>query len=198
MFSSGTYRVNEGDALTPELVLSHARSEDVTVRVEALDLGEAKSGEDFDAEPWHVTIPAGRTRQTFSIATFEDSRREGKNEQFLLHIAPYGHSPGLRRSSDGNADAVAYIVEHTGIWLSRSRYAVWEGGTANIRIAIDNPKPAAFTLDYTLSGGTASGADVVGGFGTRSITVPAYARNVYIRAKTVQDTIRDEATETFV
>ncbi len=196
MFSSGTYRANEGDALTPELVLSHARSEDVTVRVEALDLGEAKSGEDFEAEPWHVTIPAGRTRQTFSIATFADGRRE-HNEQFLLHIAPYGHSSGLRRSSDGNADAVAYITGHTGIWLSESRYTVWEGGTARIEFSIDNPKPAAFTLDYTLSGGTASGADVVGGFGTRSITVPANARRMKIPVGTVQDTIRDEATETF-
>lgn len=77
-FSSGTYRVYEGDVLRPELVLSHARSEDVTVRVEALDLGEARSGEDFAADPWYVTVPAGMTRQGFDIATFQDAKVERK------------------------------------------------------------------------------------------------------------------------
>ena len=196
MFSSGTYRVNEGDTLRPELVLSHSRSEDVTVRVEALDLGEAQSGEDFAADPWSVTIPAGQTRHSFSIATVDDDNVEG-TEQFLLHIAPYGHSPGVQRSSDGNADAVVTINDDSRISLHESDYFVWEGGTAKIRVVIENPKLAAFTLDYTLSGGTASGADVVGGFGTHSVTVPANARQLTIPIRTVQDTVQDEDTETF-
>ena len=83
------------------------------------------------------------------------------------------------------------------ISLPASEYTLWEGGTAKIKVAIDSPKPTAFTLDYTLSGDTASGTDVVGGFGTRSITVPANAREVYIPIGTVQDTIKDEYTETF-
>ena len=196
-FSSGTYRVSEGDVLTPELVLSHARSEDVTVRVEALDLGEAKSGEDFAADPWHVTVPAGQTRRSFSIATFHDAKVE-RDEQFLLHVAPWGHSPGVRRSSNGNGDAVVYINDDdTLVSLPESTYIVWEGGTATIRATIPNPRSTAFTLDYTLSGGTASGADVVDGFGTRSITVPANAKRVDIRIGTAQDNVSDEGTETF-
>ena len=199
-FSSGTYRVSEGDVLTPELVLSHARSEDVTVRVEALDLGEAKSGEDFAADPWHVTVPAGQTRRSFDIATFHDDKVE-RDEQFLLHVAPWGHSPGLRRSSNGNGDAVAYINDDdTLVSLLRSTYIVWEGGTATIRVTIPNPRPTAFTLDYTLSalsGDTASDADVVDGFGTRSITVPANARGVDIHIRTAQDNVSDEGTESF-
>ena len=196
-FSSGTYRVSEGDVLTPELVLSHARSEDVTVRVEALDLGEAKSGEDFAADPWHVTVPAGQTRRSFDIATFHDAKVE-RNEQFLLHVAPSGHSPGVRRSSNGNPDAVVYINDDdTLVSLLESRYIVWEGHTATIRVTIANPRSTAFTLDYTLSGDTASGADVVDGFGTRSINVPANARGVDIRIRTAQDNVSDEGTETF-
>ena len=81
--------------------------------------------------------------------------------------------------------------------LSESRYGVWEGNSVVIGVSIDNPKPTAFTLDYTLSGGTASGADVAGGFGTRSITVPENARTASISIATVQDSIRDEGTETF-
>ena len=194
-FASGTYRVNEGGALRPELVLSHWRSEAVTVVVEALDLGEAESGADFAADPWRVTIPAGETRHTFSIETFDDAKREG-DEQFLLHIAPSGHSPGIQRSTNGNPDAVAYIIDDTRVSLRETEYTVTEGATATIRVAIDNPKPAAFTLDYTLSGaGGASGADVTGGFGARSVTVAANAKGVSFPIETVQDTEPGEVGE---
>ncbi len=155
-FSSGTYRANEGDALRPELVLSQARSEAVTVRVEALDLGEAKSGEDFAADPWHVTIPAGQKRQAFSIATVDDDKRE-RNEQFLLHIAPYGHSPGVRRSSDGNAnaDAVAVINDSDAgipipvVAFSSSTTRVREGvGTHDVKLNLSPAPSENITLRY--------------------------------------------------
>ena len=155
-FSSGTYRANEGDALRPELVLSHARSEAVTVRVEALDLGEAKSGEDFAADPWNVTVPAGQKRQAFSIATVDDDKREG-NEQFLLHIAPYGHSPGVRRSSDGNAnaDAVAVINDSDAgipipvVAFSSSTTRAREGvGTHDVKLNLSPAPSENITLRY--------------------------------------------------
>ena len=194
-FASGTYRVNEGGALRPELILSQSHSEAVMVLVEALDLGEAQSGADFAAGPWRVSIPAGETRHTFSIATFDDAKREG-DEQFLLHIAPSGHSPGIRRSTDGHPDAVAYIIDDTRVSLPETEYTVTEGATATIGVAIANPKPAAFTLDYTLSGaGGASGADVTGGFGTRSVTVAANATGVRFPIETVQDTEPGEVGE---
>ena len=195
-FSSDSYRVNEGDAVTPELVLSYARSEAVTVYVQAMGFGRARGGEDFAAGPWDVTVPAGRTRHSFSIATFDDDKEEG-NEQFLLHIAPYGHSPGVGRSRGGTPDAVVTITGKARISVPDARVRVREGGTAAIRVTIETPKPAAFTLDYTLSGTTASGADVTGGFGTRSITVPANAKRVEIPVGTVQDMVQGEDVEWF-
>ena len=203
-FASGTYRANEGDDLEPELLLSHPRTEDVTVMVETLDLGGARSGEDFAAGPFRVTVPAGKARHRFSIETFVDDEVE-QAEEVLLHISPYGHSPGVYRSSSGTPDAVAVIRDDARISLPKSRYTVTEGGTATIGVTIENPKPTAFTLDYTLSGDldpalpgdTASGADVVGGFGTRSVTVAANARRVNISVETVQDTLQDEGIESF-
>ena len=196
-FASGTYRVSEGDALRPELVLSYARSEDVTVMVETLDLDGAKSGEDFASGPWRVTVPAGQTRHRFNIATVDDDKFE-RDEEVLLHISPYGHSPGVQRSRGGTPDAIVFIRDDDSrISVPWSEYTVTEGGTANIWVAIDRPKPMPFTLDYTLSGGTASGADVVGGFGTRSITVPANAEGVPLPIEAVKDTVPDEGTEIF-
>ena len=88
-FSSGTYRVGEGDDLMPELVLSPPLSEDVTVMVETLDLGGARSGVDFEAGPWEVTVPAGTARHRFKIKTLVDDEAE-QAEEVLLHIPPYG------------------------------------------------------------------------------------------------------------
>ena len=202
-FASGTYRVSEGDALRPELVLSHPRSEDVTVMVETLDLGGARSGVDFAAGPWSVTVPKGTTRHRFSIATFDDDKFE-HDEEVLLHISPYGHSPGVKRSRGGTPDAVVVIRDNESrISLPKSHYTVSEGGTVTIGVAIENPRPTAFTLDYTLSvgdldpafpGDPASAADVVGGFGTRSVTVQPNARRVNIPVETVQDTIQGEGS----
>ena len=197
-FSSDVYRVTEGDAVTPELVLSHARSEDVTVHVESLGLGG----------PWDVTVPAGQTRQSFSIATSDDGKAAGSRVTLLL-IAPSGHSDGVRRSPGGIADAVVTIEDKpspppTRISVTNPKISLWEGGTATIRVAIANPKPEAFTLDYTLSGISysaapfrASAADVVGGFGTRSITVPADATSVEIPIEIASDTTNAEGVEWF-
>ena len=194
-FASGTYRVNEGGDLRPELELSHWRAEDVTVKVEALDLGGAKSGEDFAAGPWRVTIPAGERRHRFSIETFDDDTRE-REEELLLHIAPYGHSDGVRIDTDDQLSAIAVIYDDTRVSLPETEYTVTEGATATVRVSIANPMAKAFTLDYTLSGaGGASDADVAGGLGARSVTVPAKAKRVDLAIATVQDTLQGEVGE---
>ena len=194
-FASGTYRVNEGGALRPELELSHWRAEDVTVKVEALDLGGAKSGTDFAAGPWRVTIPAGERRWRFGIATFDDDARE-PDEELLLHIAPYGHSDGVRIDTDDQLSAIAVIYDDTRLSLPETEYTVTEGATATVRVTIANPMATAFTLDYTLSGaGGASDADVAGGLGARSVTVPANAKRVDLAIATVQDTLQGEVGE---
>ena len=194
-FASGTYRVNEGGDLRPELELSHWRAEDVTVKVEALDLGGAKSGEDFAAGPWRVTIPAGERRWRFGIATFDDDARE-PDEEFLLHIAPYGHSDGVRIDTDDQLSAIAVIYDDTRVSLPETEYTVTEGATATVRVSIANPKSSAFTLDYTLSGaGGASDADIAGGLGARSVTVPAKAKRVDLAIATVQDAVQGEVGE---
>ena len=194
-FASGAYRVNEGGALRPELELSHWRAEDVTVKVEALDLGSAKSGEDFAAGPWRVTIPAGERRWRFGIATFDDDARE-PDEELLLHIAPYGHSGGVRIDTDDQLSAIAVIYDDTRLSLPETEYTVTEGATATVRVTIANPMAKAFTLDYTLSGaGGASDADIAGGLGARSVTVPANAKRVDLAIATVQDTVQGEVGE---
>ena len=194
-FASGTYRVNEGGVLRPELELSHWRAEDVTVKVEALDLGGAKSGEDFAAGPWRVTIPAGERRHRFSIETFDDDTRE-REEELLLHIAPYGHSDGVRIDTDDQLSAIAVIYDDTRVSLPETEYTVTEGATATVRVSIANPKSSAFTLDYTLSGaGGASDADIAGGLGARSVTVPAKAKRVDLAIATVQDAVQGEVGE---
>ncbi len=95
-FASGTYRVTEGDALMPEFVLSHARSENVTVRVETLDLGGAQSGVDFASGPWSVTVQANARSVNIPVTTVQDTiQGEGLGgiERFSVRLST--SEPGI-------------------------------------------------------------------------------------------------------
>ena len=198
-FASGTYRVNEGDDLEPELLLSHPRSEDVTVMVETLDLGGAQSGVDFAAGPWSVTVPAGNTRHRFSIATFVDDEVE-QAEEVLLHISPYGHSPGVYRSSSGTPDAVAVIrgdnVPPPTVYFLRPRGRAGESsGTRDVYVKLSPAPASAITLNYTVGGTATPDADYTALSGTRS--VPADAELATIPVAIIDDT-HEDSRETIV
>ena len=192
-FASGTYRANEGDDLEPELLLSHPRTEDVTVMVETLDLGGARSGEDFAAGPFRVTVPAGKTRHRFSIATFVDDEVE-QAEEVLLHISPYGHSPGVYRSSSGTPDAVAVIrgdnVPPPTVYFLRPRGRAGESsGTRDVYVKLSPAPASAVTLHYTVGGTATPDADYTALSGTRS--VPADAELATIPVAVIDDAHED-------
>ena len=188
-FASDVYTVNEGDAVTPELVLSHARTEDVTVMVEALDLGQARSGEDFAAGPWSVTVPAGQIRQRFSVATFEDGKDE-KQEKFLLHIAPYGHSDGVHTRTDDQLSAVVTIGPMPRVWFPVLRTRTNEGeGTQQVAVRLSSAPPSGLTLHYTVSGTATSGSDYEPLTGT--LQVPAGTKTASIPVTVIDDSVED-------
>ena len=192
-FASGTYRASEGDDLQPELLLSHPRSEDVTVMVETLDLGGARSGEDFAAGPFRVTVPAGKARHRFSIETFVDDEVE-QAEEVLLHISPYGHSPGVYRSSSGTPDAVAVIrgdnVPPPTVYFLRPRGRAGESsGTRDVYVKLSPAPASAITLHYTVGGTATPDADYTALSGTRS--VPADAELATIPVAVIDDAHED-------
>ena len=155
-------------------------------------IAPAHAPDDMDGDRRAMTLPGllGAWLRRLRSPVFRpgSSRPGGAPRRGLLPVA----LPCLSFATVLAGAAAAQEVS-----LSESRYGVWEGNSVVIGVGIDNPKPTAFTLDYTLSGGTASGADVAGGFGTRSITVPENAKTASISIATVQDSIRDEGTETF-
>ncbi len=192
-FSSGTYRVGEGDDLMPELVLSPPLSEDVTVMVETLDLGGARSGVDFEAGPWEVTVPAGTARHRFKIKTLVDDEAE-QAEEVLLHIPPYGHSPRVYRSSSGTPDAVAVIrgnnVPAPTVNFIRSRGRAGESsGTRRVHVRLKPAPASALTLKYEVGGTATAGSDYTPPPGT--LSVPADVEIVTIPVAIIDDTHED-------
>ena len=191
-FASASQRVGEGSGThNVGVTLLPAPTTDITFTYTVG--GTATAGSDFTiASSGTVTVLAGATTATIPVAVINDTAPEG-DETVDLTLAP---PSGYRVVSPGTHTLTIVDDESSGS-LSESRYGVWEGNSVVIKVSFDNPRPTAFTLDYTLSGGTASGADVAGGFGTRSITVPENAGRVSIPIATVQDSIQDEGTETF-
>ena len=191
-FASASQRVSEGSGTrNVGVTLSPAPTTDVTVTYTVG--GTAAAGADFTiVNSGTVTVLAGATTAAIPVTLIDDTEGES-GETVVLTLAASG---GYQVVSPDKHTLT--IVDDEPSWsLSKSRYGVWEGNTVTLWMFIDHPRPTAFTLDYTLVGGTASGADVVGGFGTRSITVPKNAWDVSIPIATAQDSIQDEGTETF-
>ena len=191
-FASDRYDVSEGDAATPELVLSHARNEDVTVVVEALYVGEAQSGEDFAAGPWSVTVPAGQVRQRFSVATFDDGKNEGR-EQFLLHIARSGHSPGVLIRTDDTLGTLVTIDPMPRVSFSQGIFQAArtneESGTYQVPVRLTSAPASGLTLRYRVGGTATPGADYQPLPGT--LEVPAGATRVHIPVTIIDDSVED-------
>ncbi|MGY6497476.1 MAG: Calx-beta domain-containing protein, partial [Microcella sp.] len=80
-----TATIVEGGTVTLDVALGFAASDDVTVAVDTAD-GTAIAGEDYVAVSETVTIPAGSTRASVSIATIDDDLEEG-TETFTVTIS---------------------------------------------------------------------------------------------------------------
>ncbi len=176
--------VNEGEAVTAELVLDRARSHNVTFSVRTSGIS-ARKGTDFGSGPFRVTVPAHQLRQSFTIPTVEDSEAEG-DERFTLHFVT-GKFPSWLSTGQTGVATVTIKDDDTQVGFASPRYPVTEGATATLTVAVKNGKQTEFMLGYTLVAGTASAADVTGGLTSGSVTVPADAASVQISVGTIQD-----------
>ena len=153
---------------------------------------------------------AGARTATLELTPALGTDAEG-SELFTVALGPDGTGAngfdraGLGTNVGGGADphdsanGFDMWVYGTGeLRVSVFRHVLSEGDTVAIKVTVSPPRPAAFTLDYTVSSHSgASGADVVGGFGTRSVTVPANAGSVTLSVETVQDKVQGEGFESF-
>jgi VCBS repeat-containing protein len=169
--------------------------------------GTAANGTDFTGVAT-VTIPAGSSSASFSIATLQDVLAEG-SENFTVTIgsAAGGNFESLVISGTNGAQTTQIIDDDTPT-LSVSSPTVGEGDFAVFTVSLSNASTTAVTFNPTLASATASvGTDTgtalqyfngtawvavpVGG-----VTIAAGSTSVQVRVATTDD-FAAEGNETF-
>ncbi|TLE35838.1 type I secretion C-terminal target domain-containing protein [Vibrio cholerae] len=224
--------VAEGDAATFTVSLSSAADTDVTVKVgttlgtaEAADIGSmtatyvdstgATQTLTIDSDG-NITIPAGVTDVTVSVATVDDAEYEG-DETFSVSVEGVEGATG---TGTGTATIIDNDAAPTVTGVTNSAVAaginVDEGAVADIKVTLSNPSKTETTVELTLSSGTAEkNVDFTGtkvtiilGDGTElkdvavaddgsfQVKVPAGQTDFTVKVQTTDDTIF-EGNETF-
>ncbi|WP_279491654.1 beta strand repeat-containing protein [Aeromonas veronii] len=220
--------VSEGSNAVFTVGLTHATEAPLTINL-GLNLGTAEAGDlgtmtvtyvdgNGDTQTLtvatngDVTVPAGVTSLTVTVATTQDSVYEG-DETFSLKVTEAGGvttngSTGVTGNAtitdNDSAPKVATIVGDT----------VVEGNANSFAVGLTNTSSTPTTLTLTLASGTAtkgvdfSGAQVtvtigtavqtvnVNADGTFNVTVPANTDSFSVKVSTVNDTVF-EASENY-
>jgi hypothetical protein len=187
--------VTEGDAGTVNatftLTLSRASAVDVTVQYSTADV-TATAGSDYVAASGTVTIPAGQTSKTFTVAVKGDLVAE-LNEQFAVNLTAATNAT-IR---DGQG-VVTILDDEPRVSIGNAQVTEGNTGTTNATFTVTLTKvsPVDVTVQYqTLPYGTATaGSDYVATSGT--VTVPAGQTNRTFTVAVLGDR-QFESNETF-
>ena len=180
--------VPEGDTAAFTITLSQAQATDVTVTATTAD-DTAVAGADYTHNSRTVTIAAGATTASFTVATLEDTLDE-PNETFTVGLAQ--PSTGIRIARSGTG---TITDDDNAPTLSIDDVTVAEGASAAFTIALST----ASGRDVTVTATTADGTAIAPGdytHTTQTVTIAAGATSATFNVATTEDTL-DEPNETF-
>ncbi|MES1265416.1 MAG: Calx-beta domain-containing protein, partial [Variovorax sp.] len=194
---------NEGSNLVHTVTLSNASSV-ATTYAYTLGGGSATSGTDYNATPTFsngvtlaagvLTVPAGVTSFTVTVASIQDTIDEGASETYNLSVG--GVAAVGTITDDDNAPVVQTVTADAQVEGTSLVHTVTLSGTSTV----------ATTFAYTLGGGTATSGTDYSATPTFSngvtlaagvLTVPAGVGSFTVTIPTVLDTIDEGASETY-
>jgi hypothetical protein len=189
--SVGDVTVVEGATATFTISLSNPSSVDVTFSA-TTSPGTATSGIDYTTlAPVTITIPAGSTSTTVSVATTNDPIDE-QAEAFTLELSVPNTAATI---ADGSGLATITDDDPTPA-ISIDDVTVLEGGTAIFTISLSNPSSVDVTFSATTSAGTATSGIDYTTLAPVTITIPAGSTSTTVSVATTNDPI-DEPAEGF-
>jgi len=187
--------VTEGDAGTVNatftLTLSKLSAVDATVQYSTADM-TAVAGSDYVAASGSVTIPAGQTSKTFTVAVKGDLAAE-PNEQFAVNLT------AATNATIGDNQGVGTIIDDEPR-VSVGNAQVTEGSTGTVNAIFTVTLSKVSTLDVTVQyqtlayGNATAGSDYVATSGT--VTIPAGQTSATFTVAILGDRL-SEPTETF-
>jgi ELWxxDGT repeat protein len=139
--------------------------------------GSAKAGSDYMGVQGTLTIPAGSTQQTLSVAVLGEIAAE-PNETFLVALT--GASGGV--VDDGLGQATILDDDGAGtLQFDKASYAVSEVGMARVSVARLGSTKGAVKVSYaTVDGSAEAGADYQGSSGSLSFKQGQHSQSISI------------------
>jgi hypothetical protein len=173
--------------------LSHPSVEQVTVNYAATDITATGGGVDYNLAPGTLTFAPMSLTRTITVAIIDDAITEG-DETFRINLS------GQVNASLGTPNEhVHTIIDDEGaptVYFALATSSANEDvGTHTIVINLSNPTASDVTVDYGVTGGTATGGgvDYTLADGTLTFTAGSTVRNIIVSV--VDDTLH-EADET--
>ncbi|MCY3786752.1 MAG: hypothetical protein OXG47_08530, partial [bacterium] len=151
--SAAGFEATEGSPAQVGVVLSRAinAAAAITVQAQKGSSGTADAPADFTAGNHSVTIPAGQTRGTVSIPTAADNIADD-GETFEVILA-FGSLPdGLVAGSRTSSKVTITETLEVGFAEPAPDTAAAEGTAVTATVTLSSAAPAAFALDFVLSG----------------------------------------------
>ena len=186
---AGDANATEGEDITFTANLSAQASSDVVLNWSTTD-GTAIAPGDYTAvSSGTVTIAAGATTNTFTVATVEDTLVEG-DETFTVTLAASGTLPG--GVTLGDITATGTITDDDSATVSIANASATEGGTVEFTVSLSAAANADVVLNWSATDGTAmAGADYTETTGT--VTIPANMATATFMVATVDDALAEGA-----
>ena len=164
--------------------LSVASSQDVTVHYATVD-GSATAGSDYTAASGDLTIPAGHTSATVTIAVTGDRKPEDTENYFVNLSAPtnafIGDGQGTGTILDNEPRiSVTDVSQNEGNGTGKN------ANTAFIfTITLSNPYDQAVTVNFSTADGTAkmSNSDYVAASGTVTFAAGETSKKVTVQVR---------------
>ena len=184
--------VEEGEAAEFTVRLGQAATVPLAVNVATAD-GTAAAGADYTARTAAaVTIPAGETSATVSVATLDDALVEGK-ETFSIAVSDPGTLPDwVSISSTGNSVGIGIAdADSVSVGIAAGSKSVAEGDAATFTVtAAEGGAPTDdVAVTYELAGAATAGTDYTAPGGT--LTIPAGSTSATITIETLKDAVFD-------
>ena len=182
--------VDEGSDLTFTFTLNKAASTDLTVGVAISETGDVVAPAEEGSQT--VTIAAGDTQATFTIATDDDDDDEANSE---VTVAVVADSASPATYGVGSSSAVMVTVEDNDlprlrlVGLSQTTYD--EGQTVRFGLTREGDLSSQLVVPVTVSGGE----NMIAGPPPSSVTFAVDSDTATLNISTVDDDVDEEDSE---
>ncbi len=188
--------VDEGDNAVFTVSLTNPSSEDITVTFTVDDATAVVTDDYTVPATLTVTIPAGDSSASITVATVEDTTNEPQ-ETFEVNITNAETDTTNTTLTVTTDQGIGTINDDDPVpTVSIDSVTVDEGDNAVFTVSLTNPSSEDITVTFTVDDATAVVTDDYTVPATLTVTIPAGDSSASITVATVEDLIH-EATETF-